>query len=377
MIPISIPNKTRVAVLIGVLLLVGGVLLYKAHAASSDASLSPIAETGMLPEAQFDQFLTDRKPFLAFFHSNTCDSCIRMTEIVNEVYPDFAGSVGLVEVDVYDSLNASLLQRAGIRYIPTLTFIDRTGEGQTVSGVMEASILRESLQALSGSSALDLGDNLLKDGPAIAYMLAFLGGIVTSIGPCNLAMIPLVMGYVGGSTQISRRRAFTLSLTFAVGLAITFVLLGVAATLVGGLVGGTSRFWYYLVAGVCILIALQMLTKLEIPALAFGGRLRERIPFRGVPGAMGLGLVSGLVASQCATPVLAAILTYVMAQGALLYGAALLFVYALGRGVPVVLAGTFTGLIKRLQSFGRWSPVIEIASGVIILDVGLYFLWIA
>jgi cytochrome c biogenesis protein CcdA len=73
-----------------------------------------------------------------------------------------------------------------------------------------------------------------------------------------------------------------------------------------------------------------------------------------------------------------AILTYVMAQQeTLVYGAALLFVYALGRGVPVVLAGTFTGAVKQLQSLGRWSPLIEKASGVIILGVGLYFLWLA
>jgi cytochrome c-type biogenesis protein len=88
-------------------------------------------------------------------------------------------------------------------------------------------------------------------------------------------------------------------------------------------------------------------------------------------------LVSGLVASQCATPVLVAILTYVMAKGALVYGAALLFVYALGRCVPVVLAGTFTGALKNFQKMGRWSEVIEKASGVIIIGVGLYFIWIA
>ena len=103
-----------------------------------------------------------------------------------------------------------------------------------------------------------------------------------------------------------------------------------------------------------------------------------QIRLKGVPGALALGLVSGLVSSQCATPALAAILTYVMArQEALIYGAALLFVYALGRGAPIVLAGTFTGVVKQVQALGRWSPVIEKASGVIILGVGLYFLWIA
>ena len=115
--------------------------------------------------------------------------------------------------------------------------------------------------------------------------------------------------------------------------------------------------------------------RLNIP-MVFSG-LRERVGLKGIPGALALGLVSGLVASQCATPVLVAILTYVMAKGALVYGAALLFVYALGRGVPVVLAGTFTGALKNFQKMGRWSEVIEKTSGVIVIGVGLYFLWIA
>jgi cytochrome c biogenesis protein CcdA len=60
-----------------------------------------------------------------------------------------------------------------------------------------------------------------------------------------------------------------------------------------------------------------------------------------------------------------------------LYGAALLFVYALGRGVPIVLAGTFTGVLKGFQAFGRWSAIIEKVSGVIIIGVGIYFVWSA
>jgi cytochrome c-type biogenesis protein len=211
----------------------------------------------------------------------------------------------------------------------------------------------------------------------LAFVLVFLGGVVTSIGPCNLATIPLIVGYVGGSHNMTRYRAFTLSLAFAVGLALTFMLLGVAAALIGGLIGASARWWYYLVAAICFVIGLNMLGVLRFNlSMAFGG-LRERIGLKGVPGALALGLVSGLVATQCATPVLVAILTYVMAKGALLYGAALLFVYALGRGVPVVLAGTFTGALKSFQKLGRWTGVIEKASGVIVIGVGFYFLWIA
>ena len=151
--------------------------------------------------------------------------------------------------------------------------------------------------------------NVLQSGSLVVYLLVFLGGVVTSIGPCNVAMIPLIVGYVGGSANLSRARSFALSLTFAVGLAITFVMLGVVATLVGGLIGGASRVWYYVVAGVCFIIGLQMLGVLSLPMPQGLARLRERIRLKGLPGALMLGLVSGLVASQCATPALAAILT--------------------------------------------------------------------
>jgi cytochrome c-type biogenesis protein len=211
----------------------------------------------------------------------------------------------------------------------------------------------------------------------LGYLIVFIGGLVTSLGPCNLATIPLIVGFVGGSHDLTRKRAFSLSLAFAVGLAITFMLLGIVAALLGAWLGSGSRWWYYLVAAICFVIGLHMLGVLhfDLP-MVFGG-LRERIVLKGIPGALALGLVSGLVASQCATPVLAAVLTYVMAEGALVYGATLLFIYALGRGVPVVLAGTFTGALKSMQSLSRWSPVIEKASGVIVLAVGFYFLWIA
>jgi cytochrome c-type biogenesis protein len=211
----------------------------------------------------------------------------------------------------------------------------------------------------------------------ISYVLVFVGGLLTSLGPCNIATIPLIVGYMGGSRNMSRSRSFVLSLTFAIGLAVTFMLLGVVAALIGGMIGAATRWWYYLVALVCFLIGLNMLGVLKLNLPMWFGGLRERIGLKGIPGALALGLVSGLVASQCATPVLAAILTYVMAKGALVYGASLLFVYSMGRGIPVILAGTFTGALKSLQKLGRWSDVIEKASGVIVIGVGLYFLWIA
>jgi cytochrome c-type biogenesis protein len=225
---------------------------------------------------------------------------------------------------------------------------------------------------------MEIDPTLLQPTSIFGYILVFLGGIVTSIGPCNIAMIPLIIGYIGGSHDLPRRKSFSISLVFTLGLAITFMLLGIIASLVGGFIGGSSRLWYYLVAAVCLFIGLQMLGLFHISLPTWFGGMREKIRTKGLLGALLLGLDSGLVSSQCATPVLAAILTYVMAQKTgMVYGAILLFIYALGRGVPILLAGTFTGVLKSFRSLGKWADWFEKASGVIIILVGFYFLWIA
>jgi len=209
-----------------------------------------------------------------------------------------------------------------------------------------------------------------------AYLLVFLGGVITSIGPCNVAMIPLIIGYVGGR-NLSRARSLAISTAFVVGLSITFVLLGLLAAAVGALFGWMGKVWYYVVAAICILIGLELMGLIQVPMPTLFARQRESVRSRGLIGALLLGLVSGLVSSQCATPVLVAILTYVMAKGALAYGATLLFIYALGRGVPIIAAGTFAGLARNLSAMGRWTSLLEKASGALVVGVGLYFLWIA
>ena len=118
-----------------------------------------------------------------------------------------------------------------------------------------------------------------------AYLIVFLGGIVTSIGPCNMAMIPLVMAFVGGQKQITRRHSLALSSAFALGLAITLMGLGVFASIVGGLIGGSCSMWYYVVAAVCIIMGLQWIGAISLSMPAWGARQRERIKRRGVLGA--------------------------------------------------------------------------------------------
>ncbi|MGQ9494294.1 MAG: cytochrome c biogenesis protein CcdA [Anaerolineae bacterium] len=209
-----------------------------------------------------------------------------------------------------------------------------------------------------------------------AYLTVFLGGVVTSIGPCNMAMIPLVIAFVAGQKQMSRGRSLALSAAFALGLAITFTALGVLAALAGRIIGAGSM-WYYVMAAVCITMGLQWMGVISLPLPDWAADQRERIKRRGIVGALLLGLVSGFVASGCAMPALIAILTLVMSKGAIAYGASLLLTYGAGRGVPIVLLGTFAGWTKLMPKMVAWTARIEQLSGALMILIGLYFLWSA
>ena len=169
----------QIAVVAGVVLLVAGVLWLKNRPATTEsvaagppalvtptgegvaevqetvATTVPAAETslapraGELPEAHLDRLLEEGQPVFAFFHSYTCYQCTEMDKIVQQVHPAFAEQVALVDVDVYDTANRSLLQRAGINVIPTLIFIDRAGLSQGLTGLMQAEDLQEVLESLA------------------------------------------------------------------------------------------------------------------------------------------------------------------------------------------------------------------------------------
>jgi len=120
------------------------------QAAATAPGVQASAEADESPEVQLERFLIAGKPTLAFFHSNNCVQCIKMMEVVAEVYPEFDDSVALVDVNVYDKASSRLLQRAQIRAIPTQIFFDRTGQGRVVMGAMTPDQFREQLRTLAG-----------------------------------------------------------------------------------------------------------------------------------------------------------------------------------------------------------------------------------
>ncbi|MBW3542242.1 MAG: cytochrome c biogenesis protein CcdA [Planctomycetes bacterium] len=215
--------------------------------------------------------------------------------------------------------------------------------------------------------------NRLETASPWAFVLAALAGLLLVVTPSVLAMIPAVMGYIAAEPGIRRWTAATRSLAFVLGTATTFgsygLVFGWAGAKLAPLFGANG----YLIAGiVLILLGAVLLAKLKVRLPMI------RLPERKVSSALGayaLGLPFGLVGSACpcSMPVVLALLLYAGSVGSAWFGAALLFVFALVRGFPLVLAGTFTGLLKDLRGFARWRPLVEKASGVLLVGLGVFF----
>ena len=217
----------------------------------------------------------------------------------------------------------------------------------------------------------------LQAGSPLAYAIAFLGGILVSFTPCVYPVLPVTVGYLGSRCGGSRRRAFLLSAAYAVGMASTYAALGMAAGLSGSVFGeATSHPLSYLVLGnICILFALSMFDVFRLPIPAILARAGGTGSAPGeAGGAFVVGMLSGLVVGPCTAPVLGGLLLYVGASGHPVFGATLLFTFALGMGLPVVALGTFAGLLTNLPKAGAWTVKVQRAFGILLLLAGEYLL---
>lgn len=207
-------------------------------------------------------------------------------------------------------------------------------------------------------------------------LLALLAGMLNSVSPCSLSVLPLVIGYVGGG-EATGWRAVGLSATFAVGSALTLTGLGAAAALAGAMLSGAGSWWYLLAGGLMVAMAMQTW---EVVVFVQPAALLGKSRARGYVGALVAGLLGGIFASPCATPVLMALLTIAAGQDRLLWGMALLLCYGLGNGLLILLLGGSLGAVQQLKQdprYVRFCRVSQVLLGFVILLLGLWFFYLA
>ena len=210
----------------------------------------------------------------------------------------------------------------------------------------------------------------------LAPVLALLAGLLTSFTPCAVVSVPLVIGYVGGAGTNDPQKAFRLSLTFAMGMAVTFTALGTAASLLGKLMGTANQWWYIALGILMVLMALQTWEIYDfIPATYLAGKSTRK----GYTGAFLAGMLGGIFSSPCATPALVVLLGIVARNGNVAWGILLLLLYAVGHGVLVVAAGSSVGLVQKVIASGKYGAVsaaLKYGMGGAILLIAFYMFYL-
>jgi len=218
--------------------------------------------------------------------------------------------------------------------------------------------------------------------PLVLFAACFLGGVVSSLLPCTVSMMPVVVGYMGGFSSLNRWVALRQILAFVGGLSLVLSALGVMAAL-GGQVFGTwlGPVWYLVLAVLCLAIGLSLL---EVWTPQLPPFLLQRLPKTltdkaavSVPAALLLGVVFGIVASPCGTPYLAGMLAFVSQTKQWGLGLVGLFLYGLGQGLPLILLGMMAGAMRHLATLRQVSGLFSKLSGVLFIALALWLGWFA
>lgn len=198
-----------------------------------------------------------------------------------------------------------------------------------------------------------------------------LAGLLTSLTPCMLSMLPITVGYIGGYEEKGRGWAIAQSAWFSLGLATTLAGLGLLAAIAGQVYGQIGFGLPIIVSLVAILMGLNLLEALPLQFPSFTGIdwISDDLPV-GLRSYL-LGLTFGLVASPCSTPVLATLLAWVSTTQDPFLGGVLLLAYTGGYVTPLILAGVFTSSLKKLLGLRQWSGWITPTSGVLLIGFGV------
>ncbi len=309
-----------------------------------------------------------------------------MESVVTALQEYYGDAVVFIVADLDNPQTALFFEEFEIYYIPAFYFIDSEGEVLLEeAGVFSFEEMQSRVELIIGNSGSEerakgkleifFSETLpaaMGEKSLLVYLIVLAGGIVTSISPCILTMIPLLIGYLVGYGRGNKVRGFYLSAIFVTGMAFTFSVMGFVAASFGRVFGEIGTAWYYIIALVALVMGLNLLGVLSFKMPGF-----KQVQFKkaGMGGTLAMGMLFGLVASPCATPVLAVIIAYAAAQAEPLYGSGLLFIYGIGHGLPLLVAGTFTGMARNLPAINRYTRYLGYFSGLILIAIGLYLLY--
>ncbi|MCK5147039.1 cytochrome C biogenesis protein [bacterium] len=196
------------------------------------------------------------------------------------------------------------------------------------------------------------------------------------LSPCHLAGIPLIVAFIHGGGRVPTKRAFLLASIFSAGILVTIGLVGLITGLAGRMIGDIGVWGQWIVIAVFIIFGLHLLGVLKLSFLEQS--ISPSVKTHGIWTAFGLGLVFGLAVGPCTFAFMAPVLglAFKVAADRFLFAALLILAYALGHCVIIILAGTFTGSVKKYLAWNERSKGatrMRTFCGLLVLSAGLYF----
>jgi len=206
----------------------------------------------------------------------------------------------------------------------------------------------------------------------ILFGASFLGGLISSVSPCSLSMLPLIIGYIGGYSDEKPLKTLLQMIFFVIGASIVFSIIGIICALTGKIFVG-SPYFALVVASIILIMGLNILGILdfqlpvlikEIPKNNFNNEFLYPIL---------LGAVFALIGTPCSTPILASIMAFATMGAKISYAVVMLFLFSIGQGLILILAGFITSKLKNSgEKFYQISEIIMKISGVLLILVALY-----
>ena len=221
--------------------------------------------------------------------------------------------------------------------------------------------------------------HLRNDSPLVMIGLFYIVGLGLAFTPCVLPMVPILSGIIfGGGRSISTARAFSLSVSYVLGMAITYTAAGVACAAAGKQVQALFQQWWVLTLFAALFVALALsmfgLFTLQMP-VAVQTRLAN-VSNRQTAGSFGgvaiMGALSALIVTTCVGPALVGALLFISQTGQLFRGGAALFAMSIGMGTPLLAVGASGG--KLLPKAGPWMDLVKKLFGVMMLAVAAWML---
>lgn len=227
------------------------------------------------------------------------------------------------------------------------------------------------------SSNPDIVMHFIQSNNAFVYLSAFFGlGILLAFTPCVLPMVPILSGIIVGQNSLSAGKAFKLSLSYVLGMAITYagagMLVGFMGSTIQTLMQRPSVIGLFCLIFIVMAFSMFGYFELRLPA-ALSGKLNGRgnsSAHRSYISVGLMGVFSTLVVSPCVTAPLIGVLSYIGQNGQILMGGLILFVMALGMGIPLLIVGSGYGTL--LPKTGPWMIKIKKLFGFMMLGIALW-----